>query len=121
MDTNNNPKHFSCELCHYYTSNKKDYNKHLLTGKHKKLLNTNETHQNPTNYKQYTCTCGKTYKHMSSLCKHKNNCNYKESENSVVSSQIHSEVAITDKELIIMLIKQVTELLELLKNEVIDK
>ena len=30
-----NPLNFSCEKCDYITSNKKDYNKHVNTTKHK--------------------------------------------------------------------------------------
>ena len=29
------PKNFLCETCDYNTSNKKDFNKHLTTDKHK--------------------------------------------------------------------------------------
>ena len=32
------PKKFRCDCCYYYTSNKKDYDKHLLTLKHEKVL-----------------------------------------------------------------------------------
>ena len=35
-----NPKKFNCEICDYNTFNKKDYNKHLQTLKHKKLSNS---------------------------------------------------------------------------------
>ena len=31
------PKEFICKKCHYITCNKKDYNKHLLTEKHKNI------------------------------------------------------------------------------------
>lgn len=64
------PTKFSCMNCYYHTSNKKDYNKHLLTQKHKNTANTatlSETHQ-------HTCDCGKTYKHRQSLFNHKQKC-----------------------------------------------
>ena len=35
-----NPLSFSCEKCDYITSNKKDYNKHINTTKHK--INENQ-------------------------------------------------------------------------------
>ena len=35
-----NPLIFSCEICDYITSNKKDYNKHINTTKHK--INENQ-------------------------------------------------------------------------------
>ena len=40
-----NPIKYSCEICNYNTYNKKDYNKHLLTDKHKYLQNTSENPQ----------------------------------------------------------------------------
>ena len=33
------PHKYFCENCNYKTFSKKDYNKHLLTEKHKKSLN----------------------------------------------------------------------------------
>ena len=32
------PKIYKCETCHISTSNKKDYNKHISTAKHQKLI-----------------------------------------------------------------------------------
>ena len=62
---------FCCELCHYSTSRKSQYDRHLTTDKHKIL-------QNPTsiqnNIKTYTCCCGKIYKHSSTLYTHKKIC-----------------------------------------------
>jgi len=73
-----NPKKYICEPCDFRCSNKKDYNRHILTAKHRILHNTTE---NTTNYlkkkqKAYTCECGKEYKHHSSLWKHKQKCTY---------------------------------------------
>ena len=69
--TPKNPIYFCCENCDFNTSNKKDYNRHIMTAKHKRLINTNEN----TLFTQiYSCNCGKTYNHMSSLCKHKKTC-----------------------------------------------
>jgi CHAT domain-containing protein len=69
--TPKNPIYFCCENCQFNTSNKKDYTRHILTAKHKRLTNTNEN----TLFTQiYSCNCGKTYNHMSSLCKHKKTC-----------------------------------------------
>ena len=74
-----NPKNYSCNFCYYFTSNKKDFNKHLLTRKHKILTNTNEKSQKiPKPLDMYECECGKKYKHSSSLCKHKKTCKFVE-------------------------------------------
>ena len=37
------PKIYSCLFCNINTSNKKDYTKHLNTGKHQKNINCNNS------------------------------------------------------------------------------
>jgi|SaaInlStandDraft_6_1057023.scaffolds.fasta_scaffold56604_2 hypothetical protein len=64
-----------CEKCEYTCSNQSNYNKHLLTRKHKmelyKIKNTTG----------FLCAyCSKTYKTQSGLWKHEKNCNFKHSE-----------------------------------------
>ena len=66
------PKYFECKKCNYITSNKKDYNKHVLTLKHQNTTNT--TKVVPNACKEYRCYCGKVYKHHSSLWNHKKIC-----------------------------------------------
>ena len=66
------PKKFRCDCCYYYTSNKKDYDKHLLTSKHQKVLDgsnmeVEEVDKIPT----YMCECSKTFKTHGGLWKHK--------------------------------------------------
>jgi hypothetical protein len=63
------PMFFMCESCDYNTSNKKDYIKHMVTSKHQNAIKcyTEATSQNP-------CTCGKNFRHSSSLYRHKKIC-----------------------------------------------
>ena len=70
--TSKNIKNFSCEKCNFYCCKKGDYNRHLLTTKHK--WNNNGTKNTSKNIKAYTCFCGKTYKVASGLWKHKQKC-----------------------------------------------
>ena len=101
-----NPTNYSCEFCAYNTLSKKDFNKHLSTDKHKMLIlanNANEKSQKiPKNPAEHSCVCGKTYMHLSSLCKHKKSCKF-----SIAQSQ--DEFKITDK-LFYEIIKQNNEL-----------
>jgi hypothetical protein len=68
------PKKFVCEICDFKCCKNSDWERHLLTAKHKKLTNPNNFKPNYAE-KLYTCNCGKVYKHMSSLCSHKKKCN----------------------------------------------
>jgi hypothetical protein len=54
---------FICETCDYLTNNKKDYNKHMDTRKHKCNINGNNCNPiNPQNV-ELTCNiCDKIYK-----------------------------------------------------------
>lgn len=65
------PKYY-CNNCDFRCFKIGDWNRHILTYKHKKLTNPNNFTSNYTE-KLYSCNCGKVYKHMSSLCAHKKN------------------------------------------------
>lgn len=73
------PSKYFCKLCHYNTSNAKDYKKHLSTRKHKMLTHTDaKIPENPhiENLIRFTCECGREYKHRQSLHVHKKKCTY---------------------------------------------
>ncbi len=89
MVTNGNDKNpkkplfFLCEKCDFTCSNKKDYKRHLSTGKHEMIINGNKN--TPKNPKATMCSCGKIYKHISGLSRHKKKCNYiEEIKNEVI-------------------------------------
>jgi len=99
-----NPKYF-CECCKYITNNKKDYKKHLMTSKHQNETNeTNLKHLLPNNPQNLQCHCGIIFNSRSTLWRHKKKCNEENKEEP------------SDKELIMMLIKENSEL----KNMVLD-
>jgi len=60
-----------CEICNFYTSNIKDYKRHLTTAKHKIQQNTTQIQ---LLHKDYDCECGKRYSHRASLYNHKKKC-----------------------------------------------
>jgi hypothetical protein len=104
-------KVFCCELCDYTTCKKCDYTKHLSTDKHKKATNdskmvVNDSKKSPK-VAFYTCECGKIYKYDSGYYRHKKVCN-------VIITPEKDETS--EKELIMMLIKQNTELLDVIKS-----
>jgi hypothetical protein len=109
MTTNKTPQipqvFFNCIYCHYFTSRKNDYNRHILTPKHHKanemLILANDAAQIP---QQHKCSyCDKLYKHKSSLCKHVKMCLNKPQQQQNVQPQI-------DATLVIELLKQNQEL-----------
>ena len=61
---------FICGSCDYKTNKKYDFNKHLLTAKH--LERQNAINKSPT--QEIRCHCNKTFKHYSSLYRHKKKC-----------------------------------------------
>ena len=77
------PKKYFCKKCDYYTANKKDFQKHCLTEKHKlgeMITNDNKNPQkspddNLQNTELHICNyCNKAYKFKSGLSRHKLKC-----------------------------------------------
>ena len=69
-----NSDKFICEKCNFRCSNKQDYSRHILTAKHKMLIYANENETKPA--KSFMCSCGKEYKQVPSLTRHKKKCTY---------------------------------------------
>jgi hypothetical protein len=112
-ETNLSPKNpkFICDFCVYTTNNKKDFNKHMLTPKHQ--IETNETTlkqfvpKNPQKSPPHNCCqCGNKFNSRTTLWRHKKVCDGK-----IVTLDDPS-----DKELIMLLIKENSEL----KHMVLD-
>ena len=121
--TNRNPnenpqKKYMCDICHYITCNKKDYNKHLLTSKHNRLIMANNQ-TNKKSQEHFECGCGNSYKHLTSLYKHKKKCNFEEKKKEEIKNELENELSIiTNKDdLIIKLIKDNEEFKQLLKEQ----
>ena len=98
-------KKYECKKCNYICIKKSDYIKHLSTAKHKRLKNANEMSQKVTT--SYCCECGKTYKHQSSLCKHKKNC-------CIINNENNNIIKNNDNSTILSLISQNKELMNML-------
>jgi len=113
-----NPKKFSCINCDYFTSNKRDLERHFSTLKHLSLTNTDQIltkKPKKTIEKEFVCKCGKCYKHKQSLYTHKKKCDFKENDESEEKCQL-IEAPIISQELIIKLVEQNTELAHDLKE-----
>ena len=107
MKSHKIPNIFNCDVCNYSCSNKKDYNKHLLTIKHKKTTNT--TILQPSKSPSHICRCGKAYNHRASLFNHKKKCNY--TTESMIDKQIEESIPNTS-ELLVMFKDMLAKLAE---------
>jgi hypothetical protein len=105
--TENIPLKFYCECCDYGCFKKTCWEQHINTCKHKKATNGLQSAT-----KKYACEkCYKNFKHHSSYYRHKKICINKQ-----IIDTPNTSNNILDKDLIIMLVKQNTELMEMLKN-----
>ena len=95
---------FFCEKCNYTTSRKSQYNRHLMTAKHKILINPNEKSSAAST--EYTCECGRIYKHLSSLCAHKKLCTFAMNEHDIVKKETIMQSNNDKSDSIMELIKQ---------------
>jgi len=101
---------YHCEYCDYNTCKKSSYDAHLLTAIHKKRTigdagDTKYAKKMPSN-KNVCEICKKIYMSRNGLWKHKQKC-FVESD-----SESENNDKISEKELIMMLIKQNTQLIE---------
>jgi len=70
-----------CDSCNYETSHLGDFNKHLMTNKHKKnAISSQKIYKTNNNLQKYECICGKKYKYQSGLSRHKKECGLVEVE-----------------------------------------
>jgi len=112
----NIPQKYYCNNCDYKCSKKSSWSQHLSTSKHQ---NANEK-LIPAK-KEYACEkCSNTFKHQSSYCRHKKKCHiviYNESE-SDSDSELEDNIknSMSDKELIMILVKQNSQLMDVIKN-----
>ena len=74
----NNSNFFSCEICNYNTSRKSQFDRHLLTAKHKNNEKYNHLELKSSDFSNnvcnFSCICGKMYPYRSSLYNHKKKC-----------------------------------------------
>mgnify|MGYP003842867683 FL=1 len=100
---------FCCDCCYYSTSNKGDYNKHMMTAKHKRV-----TQGDQILMKSHVCSCGKLFKHRQGLWKHKKTCqdtNPSTKSDNLISSMLDNPTIVLE------LLKQNQEFKDLILEE----
>ena len=113
---------YVCNICDYSTSRKSQYDRHMTTDKHQNLKKSTKINNLvPESSTPFLCNCGKKYKDRTGLWRHRNksNCHKLKDVNECQSDEDDdnykmetSLTDISDKELIIMLIKQNTDLVK---------
>ncbi len=71
MDNKKVPTKYICDKCNYITSHESQWERHILTGKHK--MDKNDKKKVPNIFE---CECGNTYSYINGLYKHKKKCEY---------------------------------------------
>ena len=108
------PTQYYCEICNFNSSKKSNYDIHLTTAKHTKILNgdNNQSVKCPTceSVNCHKCQCGKCFKHRQGLSRHRNNCNYNSSQESKMKEVTDNDDKLSNT--IIMLVKQNQELVK---------
>jgi len=106
MDYIKNPKYkYLCEKCDFKSNNKKDFERHLLTSKHK-----NDDNNLPK--PQFVCICGKKYTYRQGLYKHKKTCIKQQSPTNL--ENLICELINENKEFKNLIIKQQEQINELI-------
>jgi hypothetical protein len=92
---------FSCTFCNIKCSRNSEWGRHLLTAKHLKRVNGNNLELNFTTAQEFNCHCGKIYKTLSGLWKHKKLCSNEPSKSEIkVLTNLVLEVVKNNSELL---------------------
>jgi hypothetical protein len=108
------PPIFLCNLCDYNTSSKKDYDKHLSTGKHFRLTHGLHLADVLSPNHKFICDCGVEYKHRQSLWKHRQICEVKK------IPKIPTPEPVTEVKVLTELVKDVVKQNQELTNKIVN-
>jgi hypothetical protein len=123
MMTQKNAENFICEKCDFVCSKKSNYERHILTRKHK-----NDDKKEQKSAEKNVCICGKSFKYRQGLFVHRKTCiDYEKNVTTsgvILETEINKKIdSTTDKELkelVKDLIKQNGELVKTI-NEIVPK
>ena len=100
---------YNCQSCDFKCIKKGDWNRHINRAKHLKLTQTNNLGDEGDTKNIFSCNiCNKIYTSRNGLWKHKKVCE----NNDININNLSNVKEISDKELILKLLKQNSELME---------
>jgi hypothetical protein len=113
---------FECNICDFKCFKLSNYDKHLLTSKHKNRTKLNKLEPLNNFKKLFVCkNCNKEYKARNSLWYHEKKCSQQINTKKEKEKEKEKENIINEKnDLIHVLITQNNELMQLLKNGIIN-
>ena len=125
--TPKNADKFVCELCDFKCCKESDWERHVLTRKHKKndkmmTMDDNFTPKNANESKNYICSCGKDYSYRQGLWKHKRVCLQSKNSENAFKEESQSDLKILTN-LVLDVVKQNQELVNQnseLTNKIVD-
>ena len=110
-----NAQNFVCEICDFKCSKLSNWNKHIITPKHKK--NDNGLQKNAEGAElKYSCSCGKKYKYRQGLCKHKKQCDGDQIDTSNLDMNLIMQLLKQNDEFKALMVEQNTMLIESYKT-----
>jgi len=105
-------KEYICNECDFITKRKSDYERHLLTAKHKCIIEGNKK-----TIKHNICICGKEYKNRHGLSRHKKTCHYKPIEEPIQEPNIEVRTIEPNITIILDIIKENQEIKNMLLEQ----
>ena len=112
-------KNHHCSLCNYYTKKSSDLKKHLETRKHKKRASEIlELEMKQKVSVKFQCMCGLQFNSKTTLWRHKKNCNgtIENKDNNISNMDTNVESVLSDKEIIMALIKDINDFKNIIKS-----
>lgn len=106
-----------CKFCDYTTCNKKDFNRHLTTRKHKRMTTELQVDDDLAPQETFICGCGSEYKYRQGLWKHKKTCEITKIPKSPTPEDVSDE---TELKILTNLVKDVIKQNQDLTNKIID-
>ena len=125
--TPKNADKFVCEICDFKCCKESDWERHILTRKHKKndkmmTMDDNFTPKNAEVTKYFVCSCGKDYSYRQGLWKHKKDCVKTNNYENTFKEETQSDLKILTN-LVLDVVKQNQELVSQnseLTNKIVD-